>query len=220
MALLNSTFIFLRAHALIHIAAAYSRSALEKMKWMILSPGFQNIDALIVVLLLIVSMSSSQSQSTQASASSSSHHISPQKRPATARMHVSPRKKPRTDDVPQLPLPTALDQTPPGTVNANTGECPPYNDHAAWIEDTTKNTVYAFGGTRPGDEDCIPTSDFFKCDAKTMHWENLTVKSFSQLNVIFLRFDLLYSRMNYGFGTLQTLSLVQNFFERRKVSQN
>lgn len=41
-----------------------------------------------------------------------------------------------------------------------------------------------FGGTRPGDQDSIPTSDFYKCDARTMGWENLTV-SFSQANNLF-----------------------------------
>lgn len=95
-------------------------------------------------------------------------------------MHaVSPRKKPRIDDEPQLPLPTALDQTPPWTVKANIGECPPYNDHASWIEDTFNNAVYVFGGTRPGDQNSIPTSEFFRCDAGTMKWEDLTVSFFT-----------------------------------------
>jgi hypothetical protein len=118
----------------------------------------------------------SSSQSTQAPSSSSHSDLNTsQKRSATARMHaVSPRKKQRT----QLQLPTALDQTPHGTVKANIGECPPYNDHAAWIEDASNNTIYVFGGTRPGDVDCVPTSDFFRCDGKTMEWENLTVGFF------------------------------------------
>ena len=133
-----------------------------------------------------VNMSSSQSSQTS---SSSISYSDLQKRPATARMHaVSPRKKQRT----QLPLPTALDETTPGTVKANIGECPPYNDHAAWIEDTFNNTVYVFGGTRPGDDDCIPTSDFNKCDTRTMKWENLTVSFISQVNSNLSRINLLY----------------------------
>lgn len=140
----------------------------------------------------------SSSQSTQASSSSTvgstshSDFITSQKRPTTARMHAfSPRKKQRTDET-QPPLPTALDQTPHGTVKANIGECPPYNDHAAWIEDAFNNTVYVFGGTRPGDEDCIPTSDFFRCDARTMKWEDLTVSNFfSEVNSNLSRINLL-----------------------------
>ncbi|KAF8802050.1 hypothetical protein BYT27DRAFT_7197538 [Phlegmacium glaucopus] len=101
-----------------------------------------------------------------------------QKRPTTARMHaVSPRKKARTDDSGnQEPLTTALDPTPPGTwlVKSNIGDCPPYTDHAGWVEDTVDNTVYMFGGTYPGDDDDVPTSDFYKCNTKTMEWQNLT----------------------------------------------
>jgi hypothetical protein len=116
--------------------------------------------------LLRVNMSSSQAPSSATS-----------KRPATARMHAvpdSPRKRQRIDD-PQRPLPTALDQAPPGTVKANIGECAPFNDHSAWVDDTFNNVFYVFGGTRYEDKDCIPTSDFFKCDARTMEWENMTV---------------------------------------------
>jgi hypothetical protein len=98
-----------------------------------------------------------------------------QKRPATARMHaVSPQKKQRTDD---QELTTALDPTPPGTwlVKSNIGDCPPYTDHAGWIEDTVNHLVYVYGGMYPGDDQNVPTSDFYKCDTKTMEWQNLTV---------------------------------------------
>ena len=125
-------------------------------------------------------MNSESSLATQASSSSSSDLNISQKRAATARMHAaSPRKKQRTGtNETQPPLPTALDQVPHGTVKGNIGECPPYNDHAAWVEDAINNTVYVYGGTRPEDWDSTPTSDFFKCDARTMTWENLTVRFF------------------------------------------
>ena len=122
-------------------------------------------------------MSSSQSSQASSSSISYSDFGALQKRPATARMHaVSPRKKQRPGT--QLPLSTALDETPHGTVKANIGECPPYNDHSAWIEDSFNNTIYVFGGTRPGDDDCLPTSDFLRCDTRTMKWEDLTLSFF------------------------------------------
>ena len=136
-----------------------------------------------------MSSSSSQLQSDEASTSSTDHtpviFTRPQKR--SARMHAeSPRKKLRTasDNDAQLPLPTALDQSPPGTVKRNIGDCPPFNDHSAWIEDGFNNKAYMFGGTRPRDQHCIPTSDFYRCDMKSMNWENITV-SFSQVIILF-----------------------------------
>jgi hypothetical protein len=128
-------------------------------------------------------------------------------------MHaVSPKKKRRIhgDTVIQEPLPAA--------VKASTGECAPYNDHSAWIEDGFNDRVYVFGGTSPGDKDYIPTSNFFKCDAKTMHWEDLTV-SFSRVNNL-LRFDLLYYRINYGFATPPIHYVVPNFIGRRNACHN
>lgn len=124
--------------------------------------------------------------SSQGQASSSRDHVStnfnPSKKRSTARMHaVSSRKKQRMDDDNQEPLATAMDSTPSGTVKANIGECAPYNDHSSWIEDPYNNTIYMFGGTSPGDPDSIPTSDFFRCDARTMEWEDITV-SFSLVN--------------------------------------
>ena len=98
-------------------------------------------------------------------------------------MHtISPRKKARIDDE---TLPTALDSARPGAVRANTGDCPPYNDHSSWVEDAFNNMIYVFGGIRPDDNhDNIPTSDFFRCDTRCMKWEDITV-SFPQENNLF-----------------------------------
>lgn len=114
-----------------------------------------------------------QSQSSSSQQVSEPAKSRSQKR--SARMHtVSPRKKPRTDDE---TLPTTLD--PAGSVRANTGDCPPYNDHSSWVEDAFNNAIYVFGGIRPDDEDSIPTTDFFRCNTKTMEWEDITVSFFA-----------------------------------------
>lgn len=110
-----------------------------------------------------------------------------QKRPATARMHtVSPRKRTRTDN---LESTTA----PPGSwlIKANIGECPPHADHAGWVEDPFNSMFYTIGGIHPGDEDCIPTSDFYSCDARSMKWQNLTVS--------LLRYNILIHFMSIVF---------------------
>ena len=110
-----------------------------------------------------------------------------QKRPATARMRTdSPRKKSRTSSG-ILPTSAALDPTPATSgawaVKANTGECPPYADHAGWVEDPFTSTLYTLGGTHPGDQNLLPTSDFFRCNTKTMKGEHFTVSP--QINNLF-----------------------------------
>ena len=130
--------------------------------------GFQNL--MYYMWTWVWDLADRTLMNSEPSQTTTSDHVSTngsgsQKRAATARMHaVSPRKKPRR-----------MDDNKSSDVKANTGECPPYNDHASWIEDVYNNMVYVFGGTRPGDEDCIPTSDFYRCDTKSMKWEDITV---------------------------------------------
>jgi len=129
----------------------------------------------------------SLSSKSQPSSTSSGHVLAnlntastSQKRPTTARMHaVSPRKKPRTDNSGIREPLTTLGPTGTWLVKANIGECPPYTDHAGWVEDAANNIVYMFGGTYPGDDDNIPIPCFYRCDTRTMKWQNLTVSPHS-----------------------------------------
>ncbi len=55
-----------------------------------------------------------------------------------------------------------------------TGSLPYFNDHGCVAVDDKGGKIYMFGGKRPGTDDLC--CDFNVCDARTMNWENWTVR--------------------------------------------
>jgi hypothetical protein len=59
------------------------------------------------------------------------------------------------------------------------GDLPPFNDWSTSAIDNESQTIYLYGGCRPGG-DISPTADFFGCDMKTLKWKNYTVSTMDQ----------------------------------------
>ncbi|KAF7366915.1 hypothetical protein MSAN_00950200 [Mycena sanguinolenta] len=54
------------------------------------------------------------------------------------------------------------------------GDTPVFNDWNSTAVDHQQEKIYIYGGVRPGDEDNLPTNDFYCLDLKTSQWCNLT----------------------------------------------
>ncbi|KJA23944.1 hypothetical protein HYPSUDRAFT_66037 [Hypholoma sublateritium FD-334 SS-4] len=107
-------------------------------------------------------------------ASGSASSASPRKRP-TARMHAArlrPTRQFRASGTSRSA--NGAVPKPSQAVKYAKGDCPPYNDWGSILEDVHNQKIYMFGGTRPDDNLCYPTADFYCCDVQTMKWINLT----------------------------------------------
>ncbi|KAK7042619.1 hypothetical protein R3P38DRAFT_2891455, partial [Favolaschia claudopus] len=55
------------------------------------------------------------------------------------------------------------------------GDLPCFNDWATFAVDRQQDKVYMYGGVRPGDENNLPTNDFYSLNLKTRQWINHTM---------------------------------------------
>lgn len=61
----------------------------------------------------------------------------------------------------------------------STGSPPHFNDWCTIVVDDIGKKIYMYGGSRPNDEDFIPTNDFHVLDVGTMQWKKLSPKCWS-----------------------------------------
>lgn len=57
----------------------------------------------------------------------------------------------------------------------NTGSPPHFNDWCTIVVDDIGKKIYMYGGSRPNDDNYIPTNDFHVLDVDTMQWKKLSV---------------------------------------------
>ena len=68
------------------------------------------------------------------------------------------------------------------TVKKMGGKYPPLNNNFNCMHDPANHRICMYGGSAPGQESNIPTSEFYICDTTTMEWKDSTVRGHIQLS--------------------------------------